>query len=399
MEKTWRWFGPQDPVSLGEVAQTGATGVVTALHEVPNGVVWDVGAIRERQALVEAAGLVWSVVESVPVHEDVRRGVAGRDERIDAWCQTLVNLAACGVDVVAYNFMPALDWTRTELEHPLGTGATALRFDADAAAAFDLFVLRRPGAAGSYDADRVAGARAWLDGADDAAVDRLTRTLLAGLPGSEEGYDLGTFRDALAAYDGVTRAGLRENLAYFLGKVVPVAQELGIRLAIHPDDPPRPLFGIPRVVSTAQDARWLLDAVPSPANGLTLCVGSYGVRADNDVVAMARDLGSRVYFAHLRSTRRDAHDPESFEEAVHIDGDIDMVGVVRELVREERRRAACGGPRISVRSDHGHRMLDDLTRTSAPGYPLVGRMKGLAEVRGVELAVQHLLDDAEPARP
>jgi mannonate dehydratase len=392
MEKTWRWFGPDDPVSLAEVRQTDATGVVTALHHLPNGAVWDVAEIAARQEQVAAAGLTWSVVESVPVHEDVRRGAKDRDRWIDAYCQTLANLGACGIDLVCYNFMPALDWTRTDLEYRLPNGATALRFDADAAAAFDLFVLRRPGAERDYGPQRLASAERWFAAADRATVDRLTRTVLAGLPGAEERYDLATFSAALAAYAGIARERLRENLGYFLRRVVPVAEQAGVRLAIHPDDPPRPLFGIPRVVSTADDAQWLLDAVPSPANGLTLCVGSYGVRPDNDVVEMARRFAPRVYFAHLRSTRREA-DPESFHEAVHIDGDIDIYGVVRELVREELRREAEGGPRIAMRADHGHRLLDDRTRRSSPGYPLIGRMKGLAELRGLELGVRRALTD------
>lgn len=391
MEKTWRWFGPNDPVTLREVRQTDATGVVTALHHLPNGVVWPVAEIRARQAECEAFGLTWSIVESVPVHEDIRRGLSTRDAWIANYRGTLRNLAACGIDVVCYNFMPALDWTRTELDHPLPSGGTALRFDADAVAAFDLYVLERNGAAQEYAAERLESAKAWYERASAAEVEKVTATLLAGLPGAEEGYTVEEFRLALEAYAGISRERMRENLAYFLRGVVPAAEEAGVRMAIHPDDPPRDLFGIPRVVSTADDAHWLLDAVPSPANGLTLCVGSYGVRADNDVVDMARRFADRIYFAHLRSTRRE-EDAESFHEAVHIDGDIDMVGVVRELVKEERRRSPFGGPRISIRSDHGHRLLDDFARTSSPGYPLIGRLKGLAEVRGVELAVNRGLD-------
>lgn len=390
MEKTWRWFGPADPITLADVRQTGATGVVTALHDVPNGEVWSVDEIRARQETCEAAGLRWSIVESVPVHEDIRRGLPTRDAWIDKYCQTVRNLARCGIDVICYNFMPALDWTRTELDWPLPDGGTALRFDADAVAAFDMWILERPGAEAGFTDARKASAHAWLASATQADVDTVVATLLAGLPGSEESYTIDEFRRAVAAYEGQTHESMRANLAYFLERVIPVAEQVGVRMAIHPDDPPYDLFGIPRVVSTAEDAQWLLDQVPSPANGLTLCVGSYGVRADNDVVEMARRFGERIYFAHLRSTRRE-DDGESFHEAAHIDGDIDIVGVVRELVREERRRGAAG-PRISMRADHGHRILDDLTRDSAPGYPLVGRMKGLAEVRGVELAVQRALD-------
>ncbi|WP_250444617.1 mannonate dehydratase [Actinotalea sp. C106] len=391
MERTWRWFGPQDPISLAEVRQTGATGVVTALHHVPNGEVWPVEEIRRRQAEVEAAGLTWSVVESVPVHEDVRRGAPGRDRWIEAYGQTLENLARCGIDLVCYNVMPALDWTRTHLDHVLPNGATSLRFDADAAAAFDLTILRRPGAEADYTPERIESAHRYAAGLSDGQRETLTRTILAGLPGAEEGYTLDAFRGALEAYAGVGREELRANLRYFLEAVVPVAERVGVRLALHPDDPPRPVFGLPRVVSTLEDAQWVLDAVPSEANGLTLCVGSYGVRADNDVVEMARVLARRVYFTHLRSTRREA-DPESFHEADHIDGDNDMVGVVRELVAEEMRREREGGPRIVTRPDHGHQLLDDHRRATNPGYPLIGRLKGLAEVRGVELAVRRWLE-------
>ncbi|MDN4473048.1 mannonate dehydratase [Demequina zhanjiangensis] len=390
MEKTWRWYGPEDSVTLTDVRQTDATGVVTALHHLPNGVVWPVDEIRKRQQECEDNGLYWSIVESVPVHEDIRRGLPARDGWIDKYCQTIRNLAECGVDMICYNFMPALDWTRTDLDWPLANGGTALRYDADAVAAFDMWILNRPGAEDDFTDARKASARAWLDAATPDEVDKVTTTLLAGLPGSEESYTVEEFREALAAYDGLTHESMRGNLKYFLERIIPVAEEVGVRMAIHPDDPPFDLFGIPRVVSTMEDAQWLLDAVPSPANGLTLCVGSYGVRGDNDVVEMARRFADRIYFSHLRSTRRE-EDPESFHEAVHIDGDIDIVGVVRELVREERRRGE-EGPRISIRSDHGHRLLDDLTRKSAPGYPLIGRMKGLAEVRGVELAVNRGLD-------
>jgi len=303
MEHTWRWFGDRDPITLAQVRQTGATGVVTALHDIPNGEVWPVEAIEARRAQIEAAGLVWSVVESVPVHEDVKRGGPLRDRAVAAYQQTIRNLAACGIDLVCYNFMPVLDWSRTDLGYPLEDGTWALRFDADQLAAFDLFLLRRPGAAAEYDAEQTARARAVLDAMDDEARERLVDTILLGLPGSEERYTLDEFRGALATYDDVDADALRANLSSFLREVVPVAEEVGLRLAIHPDDPPRPLFGLPRVVSTAEDAQHLLDAAPSPANGLTMCIGSYGSRADNDVVAMTRRFAERIYFAHLRSVR------------------------------------------------------------------------------------------------
>ena len=393
MEHTWRWFGPADPVTLAEVRQTGATGIVHAMHEVPNDQVWPLAAVQERKAMIEDAGLVWSVVESIPVTESIKRGDAGRDAAIRTWIGSLRTVAAAGIDVVCYNFMPVLDWTRTDLRHRLPSGAWALRFDQDAFAAFELFLLRRPGAESEYDDAEQARARAVHDALGEEGRAELVATVIAGLPGSEEHHTLETLRAAIAAYDAVSEADLRANLAHFLQAVVPVAEELGVRLAIHPDDPPRPLLGLPRVVSTAADARAVLAAAPSVANGLTFCTGSYGVLAENDLVAMARELAERIYFAHLRSTVRE-EDPRTFHEGDHIAGDVDMVGVVSELVLEERRRAALpgGGPRIPMRPDHGHQMLEDVRRTTNPGYPLIGRLVGLAELRGVETAVRALLD-------
>ncbi|WP_278441382.1 mannonate dehydratase [Pseudomonas oryzihabitans] len=392
MEHTWRWFGPRDPISLADIRQTGATGIVTALHEIANGEVWPVAAIAERKALIEAAGLSWSVVESIPVHEDIKRGLPGRERYLENYRQSLRNLAQCGIDVVCYNFMPVLDWTRTQLAHRLPDGGWALRFDQDAFAAFDLCILQRDGAEAEYSAAEIERARRYHAGLDDAGREELVRTLIAGLPGAEEGYTVADLRALLATYAGIDAARLREHLAVFLQAVVPVAEEVGIRLGVHPDDPPRPLLGLPRVVSTAADAQWLLDAVPSPANGLTFCTGSYGVRADNDLVAMARQFAPRIHFVHLRATRREA-DPRSFHEAHHLDGDVDMVGVIRELVREERRRAREGGARLPMRPDHGHQLLDDQGRRTNPGYSLIGRLKGLAELRGVEQAVRRLEEE------
>jgi mannonate dehydratase len=390
MEHTWRWFGPSDPITLADIKQTGATGIVTALHEVPNGQVWTAQAIADRKTLIEASGLTWSVVESVPVHEDIKRGGPRRDHWIDAYRQSLRNLAFNGIDVVCYNFMPILDWTRTDLRYVLSDGGWALRFDQDAFAAFDLFILSRAGAAAEYDDEETARARTYYDDLSSEGRDLLVRTIIAGLPGSEEAYTLESLREMLATYADIDAGVLRENLGYFLRAVVPVAQEVGARLAIHPDDPPRPLLGLPRVVSTREDTRWLLDAVPSVANGLTFCTGSFGVRADNDLVAMATEFASRIYFTHLRSTVREEN-PLSFHEGDHVLGDVDMVGVIAALVTEERRRERDGGPRISLRPDHGHQLLDDQGRASNPGYSLIGRLKGLAELRGVELAVNRLL--------
>jgi mannonate dehydratase len=390
MEQTWRWFGPSDPITLADIKQTGATGIVTALHDVPNGQVWTVQAIADRKGLIEASGLTWSVVESVPVHEDIKRGGPLRDQWIGAYQHSLRNLAANGIDVVCYNFMPILDWTRTDLRYVLADGGWALRFDADAFAAFDLFILARAGAESEYDDAATARARTCYDDLSPEGREQLTGSIIAGLPGSEEGYTLGTLRAMLATYGDIDAAALRENLEYFLRAVVPIAEDFGVRMAIHPDDPPRPLLGLPRAVSTATDVRFIFDAAPSVANGLTFCTGSFGVRADNDLVAMTTEFASRIYFAHLRSTVREEN-PLSFHEGDHLAGDIDMVGIVAALVTEERKRERDGGPRISLRPDHGHQLLDDQRRASNPGYSLIGRLKGLAELRGIELAVRRLL--------
>jgi mannonate dehydratase len=385
MKHTWRWFGPADPITLAEVRQTGATGIVTALHHIPNGVAWPVSEIRARQAEIEAAGLTWDVVESVPVHEDIKTGGPLADAAVSAYQESLRNLAACGLDVVCYNFMPVLDWTRTDLAYPMPDGALALRFDAVALAAFDLFDLARPGASDDWTGAAAERAeRLWFD-LDAEGRSRLRATILAGLPGSEEHYDLTGFRAALAAYDDVSADVLRGNLATFLQAIVPVAEQVGVRMAIHPDDPPRPMFGLPRVVSTASDAQGVLDAAPSELNGLTMCIGSYGSRADNDVVEMTRRFADRIHFAHLRSVLLDA-DGASFTEAPHLDGDADMVAVIAALVEEEDRR----GWAIPMRPDHGHVLLDDRSRVTNPGYSLYGRLRGLAELRGVERAVRAL---------
>ncbi len=390
MEQTWRWFGPKDPISLADIRQTGATGIVTALHDIPNGEVWPVEAIAARKQMIETAGLTWSVVESIPVHEDIKRGGERRDEYIANYQQSVRNLAQCGIDIVCYNFMPVLDWTRTDLAYELADGGWALRFDQTAFAAFDLFILQRPGAEADYSGEDMRQAKAHFEGLTPEQRDTLVNTLIAGLPGAEEHYSLDNFRALLRTYEGIDEARLREHLGYFLRAVIPVAEQAGVRMAIHPDDPPRALLGLPRILSTAEDAQWLLDAAPSPANGLTFCTGSYGVRADNDLVAMATRFAPFIYFTHLRSTRREA-DPRSFHEAHHLAGDVDMVGVITALVAEERRRQREGGPRLPLRPDHGHQLLDDQHRHSNPGYSLIGRLKGLAELRGVELAVRQQL--------
>ncbi|HET7313696.1 mannonate dehydratase [Salinisphaera sp.] len=388
MEHTWRWFGPTDPITLAEIRQTGATGVVTALHEIDNDTTWPAAAIDQRKTAVEAAGLVWSVVESIPLTEAIRTGGPGRDADIDAWATTLRRLGAAGVTTVCYNFMPVADWTRTELARPLATGGTALAFDYIACAAFDLFLLQRPGAAEDYDAAERAAAEACLASLDAAARQRLIDNVTAGLPGADAGYDLAGFRAAIAAYRGIGHAGLRENLRYFLERVAPVAEAAGVRLAIHPDDPPRSLFGLPRIVSNAADARWILDAVDSRASGLTFCTGSYGAAADNDLAAMAAEFAPRIHFAHLRSVARDRVEPRSFAEAGHLAGDADIVGVMAELLAEEDRRSVAGGAPLPMRADHGHHLLGDGARDTRAGYPLYGRLKGLAELRGLEAGLR-----------
>ena len=393
MEHTWRWFGPDDPVTLSEIRQAGATGIVTALHGHAPTVPWSIEEITERKALLEAAGLSWSVVESVPVPEAIKQAldIPARDRAIEVFCSTLENLAACGIDTVCYNFMPILDWTRTELEWPTETGGRALRFDQTSFAAFELFILERPGAQALYSEAEIEAARRCFEGMDELARQRLVTTLIAGLPGADQHYTLAQFLEHLKAYEAIDEDRLRDNYQYFLQKVVPVAERVGMRLAVHPDDPPRSLLGLPRIVSTAADARWVIDQVQSPANGLTFCTGSWGVRKDNDLVAMAREFGPHIHFVHLRATRRDLEDPQSFIEADHLEGDVDMVGVIRELIGEERRRAGEGGARLPMRPDHGHKLCDDNARQTNPGYPLIGRLKGLAELRGVECAVRALI--------
>lgn len=392
MEQTWRWFGPDDPVPLAHVKQAGATGIVSALHHLPTGAAWPVAEIGRRKAEIEAAGLAWSVVESIPVSEDIKTRTGQWRAHLDAYGQSIRNLAACGIRTVCYNFMPVIDWTRTDLSYRLPDGSLSLRFDATAFAAFDVFILKRPGAEDEHGPARVAAARALYDAMDEAARLRLTRTIIAGLPGAEETYTLAMMGDALARYHGAGTDDLRAQLGDFLDAVAPVAEEAGVRLALHPDDPPRPLLGLPRIVSTADDIRWILERYQAPNNGLTFCTGCYGVRPDNDLVAMVREFSDRIHFLHLRATRRE-DDALSFHEAAHLDGDVDMVGVIREVLTAERERAAQHRPdaAIPMRPDHGHQMLDDLGKRVNPGYSAIGRLKGLAEIRGVERAVKQLL--------
>lgn len=393
MEQSWRWFGPDDVVTLAQARQAGARGIVNALHQIPYGVVWSVAEIEARKAIIAAdasLGLRWNVVESLPIHETVKIGEGDLEPIFENYRQSLRNLAACGLEVVCYNFMPVLDWTRTELAYRLPGGATALRFNIHEYVAFDHFMLQRPGAADGHSADVMDRAKAWFERSSEADRARLLANIMAGLPGAYDRYDVPGLKRMLERYHGMSHEELRANLKRFLEAVIPTAEEVGIRMCIHPDDPPRPLFGLPRICSNEDDIAFILNAVDRPANGLTLCSGSLGANPMNDVPEIARRFADRIWFAHLRNVAKDADG--SFMEAEHLGGDTDMVALVEVLLAEEQRRKAAGLAhwQIPMRPDHGHELLDDVGKGSFPGYPAVGRLRGLAELRGVMTAVSSL---------